>query len=103
MDTSANTSTDPRALLEEERSPSCPECGRLFGDHDPRDHFIREHGYVDLAGIVMPPAAALTCLWDRVFTTGDVQARDRLCQLLATGQVPEANGRSYAAAREAEL
>src|SRR6266851_5991637 len=103
MGTSTNTSADPRALLEEERSAACPECGRRLGENDPRDHLIREHGYVDLAGIVMPPAAALTCLWDRVFTTGDVQAHDRLCQLLANGPVPETNRPSYAVALEAEL
>src|SRR5260370_8937057 len=103
MGTSTNTSADPRALLEEERSTVCPECGRILGENDPRDHLIREHGYVDLAGIVMPPAAALTCLWDRVFTTGDVQAHDRLCQLLPTGPVPETAAPSYAVALEAEL
>src|SRR5438445_5057319 len=103
MGTSANISAHPRGLLEEERFAFCPECGRVLGDCDPRDHLLREHGYVDLAGIVMPPAAALPCLWDRVFSTADVQAHDRLCQLLAAGPVPETGRSSYVVALEAEL
>ncbi|HLJ98157.1 MAG TPA: hypothetical protein VKU02_33665 [Gemmataceae bacterium] len=97
MGTSAPISGNPRALLPEDGFTSCPECGRHLGEVDPREHLLREHGYVDLAGIVMPPAAAQTCLWDRVFTTGDLQAHDRLCQLLAAGQP------SYSIALEAEL
>src|SRR6266852_5615246 len=103
MGPSANISQDPRALLEEGRFAFCPECGRVLGDGDPRDHFLREHGYVDLAGIVMPPAAALTCWWDRVFTTGDVQAHDRVCQLLAAGPVPQTGQSPYSVALDAQL
>src|SRR5207244_7489325 len=67
-------------------SAACPECGQQLSANDQREHLLSAHGYIDLAGIVLPPAAALTCLWDRVFTTGDVQAHDRLCRLLARSE-----------------
>jgi hypothetical protein len=76
---------------------TCPECGRRLSERDQPGHLVSRHGYIDLAGIVMPPAAARTCLWDRVFTTGDIQAHDSLCRLLA------AEGTAYGSALEAEL
>src|SRR5439155_19487788 len=103
MGMTANLSENPRALIEEQWSAACPECGQQLSANDQREHLLSAHGYIDLAGIVLPPVAALTCLWDRVFTTGDVQAHDRLCQLLVTGAEPEPGRPSYVVALEAEL
>jgi uncharacterized C2H2 Zn-finger protein len=76
---------------------ACPECGRLLPESDQPQHLVREHGYIVLSGIAMPPAAAVTCLWDRVFTTGHPQAHEHLCQLLAAQEA------DYAPSLEAEL
>jgi hypothetical protein len=89
--------------LQENRSIDCPECGREVHESEQPKHLIGEHGYVDLAGILMPSAAARTCLWDRVFTTGDTRAHDRLCQLFASEAGPVGDRPSYVVALEAEL
>ena len=88
MGMSANAGANTMAFLDEDRSAPCPACARELRERDQPEHLITAHGYVDLAGIVMPPSAALTCLWDRVFTTGDSQAHDRLYHLLAAGPAP---------------
>jgi hypothetical protein len=66
-------------------------------------HLIHDHDYIDLAGIVMPPTAGMTCLWDRVFATGDSEAHNRLYQRLASGQVSRTERALYVVALEAEL
>jgi hypothetical protein len=91
------------AQLEGERPANCPECGiELAGRNRPL-HLISVHGYVDVFGAVQPRAIALTRLWDRVFSTGDVSAHDRLCEILLdevpSGQTPS----PYAASLEGEL
>lgn len=103
MGMSTNIGANPSVLLQEERSSTCPECGRPLGEDAVPRHLISEHGYVDLAGIIMPSAAARTCLWDRVFATGDVEAHDHLCQLLAAEPVAETGRPPYVVALEAEL
>jgi hypothetical protein len=90
-------------ILYDRQTVSCPECGELIPEPNEPEHLITTHGYLALSGALMPRTAALNCLWDRVFATGDTQAHERLCSLLQgsrdlnTGQVP------YVAALEAEL
>jgi hypothetical protein len=60
------------------------------------------HGYLTLSGTLLPRAAAVSCLWDRVFTTGDARAHERLSDLLG-GQVDADSGRSaYTTSLETE-
>ena len=80
----------------------CPECGLMISEHALPEHLITAHDYLLLCGTLLPRSVALTCLWDRVFTTGDAQAHERLCLLLANP--PDSKGRvPYVAALEAEL
>lgn len=103
MSRPANIAANSRPmLLEEGRFIPCPECRRELRESDQPGHLVREHGYVDLDGILMLSAAARTCLWDRVFTTGDVRAHDRLCQLFAREPEPPTGRSSYIVALERE-
>jgi uncharacterized C2H2 Zn-finger protein len=68
---------------------ACPECGGVFPQRDAPRHLQQVHGYLDVGGAVLPRAGALAQLWDRVFTEGDRNAHDRLCQLLST---PDSDG-----------
>jgi hypothetical protein len=82
---------------------SCPECGARLLEVDEPNHLTTVHGYVQFAGALLPRAAALRCLWDRVFSTGDPQANERLCSLLQSDQVEHAARSAYATALEVEL
>ena len=97
------TGENTRALQEEVCFVACPECGRDLRESELSKHLISSHSYVDLTGIPMPPTAAQTCLWDRVFTTGDREAHARLCQMLESGPRPQTVRPSYLVALEAEL
>jgi hypothetical protein len=80
---------------------TCPECSHVFPQREAAGHLQLVHGYLDVGGAVLPRAGALAQLWDRVFTEGDSNAHDRLCQLLTT---PESDGpHPYIGALAAEL
>jgi hypothetical protein len=100
---SAHAAENTRALQQEDGFIACPECGQDLCDLNLSEHLIRSHGYVDLDGILMPLEAARTCLWDRVFTTGDQQAHDRLCQILAAGPALQTDRPPYFFSLEMEL
>jgi len=86
-----------------ERRFFCPECRKAFTEREQAQHLIVAHGYLSLSGTLLPRPAALTCLWGRVFSTGDPQAHDQLCHLLAP-RAGQTNERSpYVAALESEL
>jgi hypothetical protein len=84
------------------RRVSCPECGLRLLDQEEPEHLITAHGYITLSGALMPHAAALSCLWDRVFAAGDSEAHERLRDLLQ-GDAPESGQPTYPAALETEL
>ena len=80
----------------------CPECGVIISEQALSQHLIAVHDYLMLSGTLLPRQAALACLWERVFQTGDVQAHQRLCLLL--GNRPDGTGRiPYVVALEGEL
>jgi hypothetical protein len=92
----ADLSTSSRLVV-------CPECHESISERDEPAHLVTVHGYLALAGSVLPRPAAISCLWDRVFRTGDVSAHERLCRLLS--DVPDGEtGRSpYVVSLESEL
>jgi hypothetical protein len=67
------------------------------------DHLVAVHGYLELTGTLLPRDVALTCLWDRVFSKGDVQAHEQVCLLLDGPPDGRTNQRPYVAALEVEL
>jgi hypothetical protein len=80
----------------------CPECQIPLTEEDRSAHMISVHDYVAVSGASLPLATALSLLWDRVFSTADVESHDRLLRHLAGSKDGE-NGDAYAAALEAEL
>ncbi len=81
----------------------CPECQIPLTEGDWHDHLVAAHAYLALSGTLLPRHAALSCLWDRVFTTGDLQAHEQLCLLLSGGGGPATEPSRYARALEEEL
>lgn len=79
-----------RDVLEEERPTDCPECHVQLAHRDRTDHLRRQHGYIDVAGSLVPRAVALERLWDRALLQGEQTAHDRLLEVLAPAreQVP---------------
>src|SRR5437899_9209168 len=51
----------------------CPECGVIISEQALSQHLIAVHDYLMLSGTLLPRQEALSCLWERVFTQGDVQ------------------------------
>jgi hypothetical protein len=75
----------------------------LLDEPDRANHLSRDHGYLSFAGLLLPRSAAVSCLWERVFTTGDPDAHRELLGLLdAAGQGPDGET-PYVHALEAEL
>jgi hypothetical protein len=85
------------------RPAVCPECGAILAEQDQPAHLIAEHGYVALAGSLLPRNAALRCLWDRVFRAGDPRAQARLHDLLQNQPALNSDRDPYMAALETEL
>jgi hypothetical protein len=92
-----------REALSAGRLVACPECTRLFTQRDLHAHQMEAHGYIEVAGSVLPRAVALNQLWDRLFGAGDREAHNRLVELLAASD-PKADGSPpYVRALEAQL
>ncbi len=90
------------AALKQEIPANCPACGVEVVDRDVTRHLINVHGYLEVAGALLPRAEALAGLWERVFTAADQGAHERLCELLPVGEGTGAPS-AYVAALEAEL
>jgi hypothetical protein len=89
--------------LEAERLVPCPECRIAIPERGRADHLIGKHGYLDLAGTLLPREAALACLWDRFFSKGDARAQEQLWVLLAGRPSQDGDRPPYVAALEVEL
>jgi hypothetical protein len=87
----------------EQSQAICPQCKATFLRGALADHLVAGHGYLRISGTLLPRPAALACLWDRVFTSGDVPAHEQLLHILSGPQEPESDRRSYVQALEAEL
>src|SRR6516164_3538242 len=75
----------------------CPECSATLREKDRSDHLIAVHGYVAVSGVSLPIAAAVTCLWDRVFNTADSESHERLRRLISEGMKNKHQRTNYAA------
>jgi hypothetical protein len=89
LDALRRTGVDPalivvaQATLASARPAACPECGVTLAPADAPAHLAQVHGYLEVGGAMLPRGAALSELWDRVFSQGDRDAHERLLQLLA--------------------
>jgi hypothetical protein len=81
----------------------CPECHVPLLEQDRSAHMIALHGYLTVSGTSLPLANAVTCLWDRVFSTGDRESHERLCRLLAVPSDGKQERTPYAAALQEAL
>ncbi|MCC6420183.1 MAG: hypothetical protein IT429_18260 [Gemmataceae bacterium] len=77
---------------------ACPVCAVEIPDRDLPAHLVGRHGYLEVAGEVVPRPEGLARLWERVFASGDRTAHDQLWGLLRANSGP-----GYAAALEAEI
>jgi hypothetical protein len=93
-----------RQALSAARPVVCSGCGTSLAQRDLHAHLAQVHGFIDQGGTLAPRAVALGQLWDRIFTTGDREAHNRLVQLLVPPGAPSADGPPpYVRALEAQL
>lgn len=72
--------------LEGDRPTICLLCGVELAGRDRPAHMRTAHGYVDVFGTLLPREAASERLWDRVFSSADAQAHERLLELAGADQ-----------------
>ncbi|MCI0461813.1 MAG: hypothetical protein L0Z62_33095, partial [Gemmataceae bacterium] len=70
------------AAVKQDLPANCPACGIELPDRDLAAHLTSAHGYLEMAGELLPRGEALARLWERVFRAGDTTAHDRLSELL---------------------
>jgi hypothetical protein len=89
--------------LEGDRPTSCPVCRMELAGRDRPAHLRDVHGFLEVFGALLPRAAALERLWERILVQGDAQAHDRLLEIL---NIADQNGDAasvYVAMLEREL
>jgi hypothetical protein len=80
------------AELEATRPAICPVCGQAVPARDRPLHLQSVHGYIDVAGNLLPRGTALERLWGRVFEAMDGPAHDQLLNLLGASAIKHAPG-----------
>jgi hypothetical protein len=103
MGMTAKGTKESQTLVQLGQVGRCPECSLPLSEESRAQHLVTAHGYLSISGNLLPRAAGLTCLWDRVFATGDAQAHQRVWQLLENEPQTGLSRPPYVAALEAEL
>jgi uncharacterized C2H2 Zn-finger protein len=93
----------PRSEALTERLFFCPDCGAALSEREQPQHLVVAHGYIPVSGTLLSPGAALSCLWDRVFNTGDLPAHEQLLRLLEAHPDRGADPSPYVTALQTEL
>lgn len=90
--------------FEADRPTHCPVCAAPITFSDRAAHLHAAHGYLEFEGDVLPAAAVLARLWERVLTRPDRAAHDRLLELYMTDLAAKDSGlASYVTALEEQL
>ena len=84
-------------VLEGERPATCPACHIRLPHRQREEHLRSVHGYLDVAGHLLPRDQAMPRLWDRVFHQADHEAHEKLLHLFG----PDMHG--YVMALEMDL
>jgi hypothetical protein len=86
--------------LEGDRPTTCPVCRMELTGRDRPEHLQDAHGYVSVAGTLLPRAMAVERLWEGIFLQGDIAAHDQLVEIFGNDENAKKN---YVASLEEEL